>query len=790
MNRKLQQQLSGNETYDNVYVDMNGVIHPCCHNNGKSEHANEDEMFKAVGEEINYIVKMTRPKKLLYLAIDGVAPRAKMVQQRSRRLRSALESLENQDLEAEFREDLSLYGYPLPSDRVFHTSSWDSNVITPGTRFMLKLVNYLKDHIEKEREKGTPHWGNIQIILSDSSVPGEGEHKVLEYIRTNFQVSDKEPESHCIVGDDADLLMLGLGTHLPNISIIRNTKDAEEHRIQRQQKSRLGRTLVNSKKSFQAEEIQKQQRKESKGYKVFGVDQAKAHFLDSLRKLGIPVLSEGTDRLINDILVLFFLGGNDFVPNLPTLDFRANAVDVILDTYAQTVRQYPQGTYLVDTDLKLNLVFMSTFCSIIDQRVSKFHVSTSSESKYNAKNTNHAQANYLELCNSLQSGVECSLGSHCSQNHGDAVPLDVSVTHLQMLMIKFASDSKATFFKVPDHLLAPVTVELDSEGLLNFENLSIYQRNVMFRTAVKLGIEANTDATSKLQLKRRDSSAWPSVLKDLYKSELLTFIEGQERGHVREAVEEHEKVFGKYIVSVNSETFYSMKLGIDKHTDEGKAAIRNLCYAYVHGLQWILRYYFQGVPCWNWHFTYHYAPLAIDIAEASVKMSIDEVDRWPPSSPISPIQQLMSVLPINSVHALPKPCKDAITAVESPLAPLFPNPLEIQLDPNGKVFRWQWTTLLPLSAPEPILNAVNSTRPLWSRDEKELDGLSSPHIFNPVPGILPPLMVPKKVVKMINKPKGPAFAARTRNAPTVGFTKRGLHSQAAMLSNLFRKCLI
>ena len=203
---------------DNFYLDLNGIIHPCCHpEEGGSQPRDEEEMVERVVAHIDRLVDLMRPRHLLYLAIDGVAPRGKMNQQRTRRYCAAQEREETALEDSALRRKLEADGAPVPPPK---PASWDHNVITPGTAFMEKLARGLRAYICARRGGGArgapahPRWAGLSVVLSDATVPGEGEHKIMDYVRALRRRPGYDPAtSHCICGEDADLIMLGLALH-------------------------------------------------------------------------------------------------------------------------------------------------------------------------------------------------------------------------------------------------------------------------------------------------------------------------------------------------------------------------------------------------------------------------------------------------------------------------------------------------------------------------------------------------------------------------------------------------
>jgi 5'-3' exonuclease len=168
--------------------DLNGIIHKSAQE-AIDEDTDEikDDIIRRVNDYIMNITSEIKPIDTLYIAVDGVAPVAKIQQQRQRRYKSS--GLKTEEL------------------------PFDTTSITPGTDFMF-LLNSSIDRFLKSRSNSL-YARNIHF--SGPSVKGEGEHKIMEaYKGPIFNEG-----SHIIYGKDADLILLALLSPLSGIYIDR-----------------------------------------------------------------------------------------------------------------------------------------------------------------------------------------------------------------------------------------------------------------------------------------------------------------------------------------------------------------------------------------------------------------------------------------------------------------------------------------------------------------------------------------------------------------------------------------
>jgi len=290
--------------FDNLYFDMNGIIHICSHPEDDNPHfrITEEKIFENIFHYTEVLFRIIQPKKVFFMAIDGVAPRAKMNQQRGRRFRSAKEA------EALIQKALEK-GETLPTEKRF-----DSNCITPGTAFMTRLHTALQYFITKKVSTDRL-WQKVKVILSGHETPGEGEHKIMDFIRyEKSQPGYNANTRHCLYGLDADLIMLGLITHEPHFSLLR-----EEVKF-------------NSKNS--------QKRSTAPEDTVFHLLHLSLlrEYLDlEFNSLKDKIPNYNLENIIDDWVLMGFLVGNDFIPHLPALHIHQECLPLLWKTYMEVM---------------------------------------------------------------------------------------------------------------------------------------------------------------------------------------------------------------------------------------------------------------------------------------------------------------------------------------------------------------------------------------------------------------------------------------------------------------------
>jgi len=128
------------------------------------------------------------------------------------------------------------------------------------------------------------------------------------------------------------------------------------------------------------------------------------------------------------------------------------------------------------------------------------------------------------------------------------------------------------------------------------------------------------------------------------------------------------------------EQYYEVKFHWAGGSTSAKTGKSNLCYKYLEGLLWVMKYYYNGCASWEWFFPFHYAPFASDLSD--FRFNAAGV-RFTKGSPFKPFEQLMSVLPaVSAKGVLPDVFVELMTNPKSPIFHYYPEDFEVDL--NGK----------------------------------------------------------------------------------------------------------
>ncbi|KAJ9124359.1 hypothetical protein QFC22_001159 [Naganishia vaughanmartiniae] len=802
---------------DNLYLDMNGIVHPCTHPEGRPAPETEEEMMVEVFKYTERVVNMARPRKVLMMAIDGVAPRAKMNQQRSRRFRAAQEAQDKDDSKAESIQLYEEYGGKLSEEEreKMLKKGWDTNAITPGTPFMDLLAASLRYWVSFKLNTD-PGWKNLKIIISDASVPGEGEHKIMDWIRRERSYPEYDANtSHVIYGLDADLIMLALATHEPYFKL--ETEDVEfvdkkgitqrSVQVSLQMRTPFCENLAiltlaittGAKKIKLDEHDTKQKPVEEKPFIFLDVSILREYLAVELDlRTSTPF---DLERAIDDWVFLIFFVGNDFLPHLPSLEIREGAIDTLLGIWKKEFDR--MGGYVTNhgvVDLEKAQYILTGLANSEDeifrrrkQQEDRQHASSKrrqedDQARANARNepkhVRYEQKEPKEEKGKMQlNGMEMVAVTPTSA----PAPIHPSLP---------VKPTQSTAPRLPGSGGGAVELATTKRGITVIGGSAqsvLDNRRANRMAAMNPGVDANLSAAEALKAElagdgadAMDVASTPADKPsadiptssdapktagetDAYVEAEVTEEQDSPRGKKRKAVEqrpvaveesaeteedaegeddddEDEDAEGeddddieappnpeadqplpkKAKLKVNPdgtveyddtvmlwepgyrERYYRQKFGVELSDVEFRKGVVK---SYLEGLSWVLHYYYQGTPSWQWYYPYHYAPFAADmtdIQQYDIKFNI--------GAPFQPFEQLMGVFPAASKTHLPVPFHALMTSDESPIIDFYPEDFEI--DMNGKKMAWQGVALLPFIEQDRLLSAIASKQDQLTDDER------------------------------------------------------------------------
>lgn len=374
-----------------LHIDGNCLFHPECFKilDIYKDETDQQILFEKMSERIiafiDYLIQLTCPEELVHIAVDGVAPLAKINQQRMRRFGYA----------NNYRSEI------YRKHNIKTNNSWSNVVITPGTQFMHDLHIKLKTYYKHKIATSTDPLYKFKIIYNSYMTPGEGEHKILQYIKENNKQKDG---AVVIYGLDADLIFLSMASRLNNIFLLRETnqftRSDDQEPNKSDNKSNVKKEGVftsypnkDQKDEFVGEEMcfvdidfaKKSINDEFNGYYNQYIDAKNVVKLNNNIFGPLPGGEYEDDMNVNKIknmnnfdftndyiFVCYFLG-NDFLPHLPSININIDGMELIFNVYMDVFQDYGKNLIsIINDQVEIDNDFLLDFITILASKEEDF----------------------------------------------------------------------------------------------------------------------------------------------------------------------------------------------------------------------------------------------------------------------------------------------------------------------------------------------------------------------------------------------------------------------------------
>eukprot|EP00978_Attheya_sp_CCMP212_P047236 scaffold421278_cov45-Attheya_sp.AAC.2 len=738
--------------FDRLYLDMNGILHCCSHNNATEHMAKpgtatgtapaggitEEEVFRNVCYYLDRLVAdIVQPTELVYMAIDGVAPRAKLNQQRSRRYRSGSEQeleatfygaqqaqniFDQQHLDQDGDMDMDMdmddpdqeqdqenpfangngndsyggyggYGHDshTPTKKTIGTTKssttkstdvgvnvvgtgvgiqevepgrftgkfeaggttsaaatpaegehqeeendgiFHSNSITPGTPFFERCTAHIT-HFIQWKLTHDPKWKHLTIILSGPNVPGEGEHKIMDFLRREKASPNYKPNlRHCLFGQDADLIMLGLATHEPHFCLLREEVVFDQARKKANfnaHKDMESQDDKNNSENKMVLEASLNSYMHNSRFELLHMSILRDYLAYEFETNDVVPTSEfELEATIDDFVFLTFFVGNDFLPHMPALDIGDHAFDLLFVTYKgnrykwlkkNNAQQELSSSSSSKRQHQLGLTdhpYLTHAGSIVSgKRLESFlqDLGHYENPYYERKHKQSANSNERIRRADAKAGRESLVPSQEALDMKEELDriqyramLDRMETPTQHTVDADTGNKdhpKATGFSpVVSSRLLPIIEKQNTNDSTITTTTTVngpIKRNAFQPTtdpgeALDAGFFSRMSNLLKNSLAPPSSSSSSSGPNQNNNNTASVFTPGTEEYTA-------DPELDNQIVTDIKGRYYYDKFGFTPFDAEKHTALRK---AYVEGLAWNLKYYYEGCPSWEWYYPFHY----------------------------------------------------------------------------------------------------------------------------------------------------------------------------------------
>jgi len=888
--------------FDRLYLDMNGIIHCCSHNNASDDNATDDpdthlepenadifngtddaleqpqphpqpqpqqdgsvqiteaEIFRNVCYYVDRIVTdIVKPNELVYMAIDGVAPRAKMNQQRSRRYRSGKEKeIEktfyaahllkerkeqeellmagrlNQKSETSFMDEFNMeqdfgqvnmdgeYVYsrdtikPLSTNSSTRTTSkgcdssrisnsnsttvstkgdiqeiepgrfigkfettkstdssnqtitqntssqtlfdddyeeflkalqqdnadnsdndtsqltsFHSNQITPGTPFFERCTDHLH-HFIQQKLHSDPRWAHLTIIFSGPRMPGEGEHKIMDFIRKQKNRKDYNPNTrHCLFGQDGDLVMLGLATHEPHFSLLR-----EEVVFDMSRKKRNLAMLQAARRKNVEEAAAAAAAKESNdvnddtgtpsagesvsisidsymhnsNFELLHMSLLRDYLAYEFETNDVLLTSPfELEQTIDDFVFMTFFVGNDFLPHMPAIDIADEAFDLLFHSYKKNRWKWLKDKTKNKEGTKIHPYLTESGEIVSGNRLERFLL-------YLGK---HEDPYYANKQRTADEEIKRVRKADKKFGRDSAVPPDD--------ILAAREEWERTNYK---EMLKNITQQPDRPSVNGFTPVAsqraIFKEDDDRNNKKKRENEKQYGFKPDLSEEEELEEGFLSRMGTLFRNSLSSAPEkdNDELSNAQGFASEIDDDFDEHAQDLKGRYYYD-KFKYSPLDAEKHIALRK---AYIEGLVWNLQYYYKGCVSWDWFYPYHYGPMLSDLKDIDnlLKEITFENEN---SEPLKPFEQLMACLPPSSADLLPRPYQWLMKSSKSPIIDFYPESFTV--DMNGKRWPWEAVVLLPFIDSERLISSSRLfvTDDLLSEGERSRNQVGDDHVY-------------------------------------------------------------